>query len=96
MNIGKAIKELRKQQGLSQSELAEAADITQAAMSGIENGNRPNPITLEKLSNALKVPESLIYVMGMEKDDVPKEKKVLYESLFPVIQSLVMQIASKE
>ena len=95
MNVGKAIKELRKQQGLSQSELAEAADITQAAMSGIENGKRPNPLTLEKLSKALKVPESLIYVMGMEKDDVPKEKKVLYDSLFPVIQSLVMQISSK-
>ena len=40
MNIGNAIKEIRKKQGLSQSDLAKAAQITQAAMSGIENGKR--------------------------------------------------------
>ena len=32
----------------------------------------------------------------MEKDDVPKEKKLLYDSLFPVIKSLVMEIAVKD
>ena len=96
MNIGNAIKELRKKQGLSQSDLAKAVQITQAAMSGIENGNRPNQENLQKLSHALKVPESLIYVMGIEKDDVPEEKKLLYDSLFPVIKSLVMEIAVKD
>jgi len=96
MNIGKAIKELRKQQGMSQSELAKAAQITQAALSGIETGNLPNHVTMQKLSDVLGVPESLIYAMGIEKDDVPEEKKVLYDNLFPVIKSLVMQIATKD
>jgi hypothetical protein len=64
-------------------------------MSGIENGNRPNEATLQRLSVALDVPESLIYVMGMEKDDVPDEKKALYDDLFPVIKDLVFKIASK-
>ncbi|MCG9900880.1 MAG: helix-turn-helix domain-containing protein [Hydrotalea sp.] len=94
MNIGKAIKQLRKQQGLSQSELAKVTNITQAALSGIENGNRPSHETLANLCNALKVPESLIYVLGIEREDVPSEKKQLYDSLFPVIQDLIFKIGS--
>ena len=96
MNLGKAIRELRKQQSMSQEQLAQKANITQAALSQIENGKRPGITTLKKLSAALKVPESLIYVMGMEKDDVPPEKALLYEKLFPVIQSLVSQIGSRD
>jgi hypothetical protein len=30
-----------------------------------------------------------------EKDDVPKEKRSLYDQLFPIIQSLIIQIGSK-
>jgi transcriptional regulator with XRE-family HTH domain len=92
MDIGKAIKDLRKSKGLSQAELSGAAGITQAALSGIENGKRPGIETLTQLSNALGVPESLIYVLGMEKEDVPKQKQVLYDQLFPVIQELVKRI----
>jgi transcriptional regulator with XRE-family HTH domain len=95
MNLGKAIKELRKSEGLSQQELSVAANITQAALSQIENGKRPGSATLNKLSKALKVPVSLIYVLGMERDEVPKEKMQLYNDLFPVIQTMIRQIAMK-
>ena len=95
MNIGSAIKELRKRQGLSQSELAAKAGLTQATLSKIENGTRPGDQTLKHLSTALKVPESLIYVMGIEKSDVPPGKQELYEKLFPVIQTMIMQIAGE-
>jgi HTH-type transcriptional repressor of puuD len=92
MDLGKAIRELRKQSGLSQKELAQKASITQAALSQIENGKRPGIQTLKKISEALEIPESLIYVMGLETGDVPKERSLLYEKLFPVIQDLVKQI----
>jgi len=96
MDLGKAIKELRKQNGLSQQELAAKASITQGTLSQIERGNkRPGIETLKSISEALEVPESLIYVMGMEKEDVPENKVTLYEKLFPVIQDLVRQIAMK-
>ena len=96
MKIGKAIQELRKQRGLSQVGLAKVVGITQAAMSGIENGNRPNDATMKGLCAALNVPESLIYVMGMEIGDVPEEKRKLYEDFFPVIKELVFKIASTD
>lgn len=95
MNLGKAIKTLRKKQELSQEELAASANITQAALSRIENGKRPSVVTLQKLSEVLEVPESLFYVMGIEKGDVPAKKRKLYEQLFPIIESLIMQLGSK-
>jgi len=49
----------------------------------------------EHIGLALRVPESLIYVMAMDKEDVPPEKALIYETLFPVIQNMVLQIASK-
>jgi transcriptional regulator with XRE-family HTH domain len=94
MNIGKAIKELRKRQGLSQQELASKAKMTQAALSQIENGKRPGTETLKKLSSALGVSESLIYVMGLEQEDVPEHRSSLYNELFPVIQDLVAKLSS--
>jgi transcriptional regulator with XRE-family HTH domain len=35
MNVGSAIKEIRKSKGMNQVDLANAAGITQAALSGI-------------------------------------------------------------
>ena len=95
MNIGKAIKELRKEQGLSQADLAQSSKITQAALSQIENGKRPGTTTIINISKALNISESLIYVMGMEKEDVPTNNQRLYDDLFPVIQSLVHKIGGK-
>lgn len=96
MNLGIAIKELRKGKGLSQVELAEKANLSQTALSQIEKGKRPGIQTLKNISNALEVPESLIYVMGIEVGDIPPKKQMLYEKLFPVIKGLVIQIATDE
>ena len=93
MNLGLAIKEIRKQKSLSQTELAKKASLSQTALSQIEGGKRPGINTLKKISKALEIPESLIYVMAIEKQDVPTKKQTLYDSLFPVIKSLIMQIA---
>lgn len=95
MNLGAAIKELRKKKGLSQEELAKKAALTQATLSKIENGKRPNDQSLKSLCSALNVPESLIYLMGLEKTDVSDDKKDLYERLFPIIQAMVFQLAGE-
>jgi transcriptional regulator with XRE-family HTH domain len=94
MNIGKAIRELRKKQDLSQEQLATMAGLTQAALSAIEkNGVRPNPANLKKLCEALNVSEALVYIMGLEKADVSESKQGLYDELFPIIENIATRLA---
>jgi len=56
--IGKVLKKLREQKGLSQLELAKRADVAQAYISEMEAGDKKNPgiETLRKLAKALGVP----------------------------------------
>ncbi len=67
--------------------------MTQAALSQIENGKRPGTQTLKKICAVLKVPEPLIYIASMEKEDIPEENASAYDHLFPIILNMVSQIA---
>ena len=54
--LRKRIIKLRKERGLTQASLAQAADIDRAALANIETGNRrPTVTTLYKLSLGLRV-----------------------------------------
>jgi transcriptional regulator with XRE-family HTH domain len=93
MNIGVTINRLRKEQKLSQSELAAAADITQTSLSQIENGlNRPNQKTLDAICKKLGVPEPLLYILSLEPDDVPEEKKMIFDTLYPLIKDMMVKL----
>lgn len=55
-DVGKRIKELRNNLGLSQEKLALKAGIDRTYLAGIENGKRnATLISLEKIVNALEV-----------------------------------------
>ena len=55
VSIGRRIRELRKEKGLSQEALAEAASIDRSYLGGIERGEHNfNVINLIKISLALK------------------------------------------
>lgn len=56
MPVGQNIKNAREQKGLSQRDLAQKLNISQAAVSQFENGKNPPKIdTLLKIANALQV-----------------------------------------
>jgi transcriptional regulator with XRE-family HTH domain len=95
MNLGKTIRDFRKGKGLTQDELAAAADISRTTLSQIENGVRPGEDTLKRLCDALNVPPSLVYIHSFEKEDVPESKRALYDQLFPVIQNMIQQVAGE-
>lgn len=66
-NLGKRLRELRKQQGLSLNQLANASGISASMISKIENGLRGTPKyeTVVKLAEGLKlVPNSLLGIAG--------------------------------
>jgi transcriptional regulator with XRE-family HTH domain len=96
MNIGFAIKMIRKHRGITQAELSDLTSISETSLSKIEKGTIPTEKNLKKISNALDVPLSVIYILGMEDSDVPRSRKKMYELLFPSIKSLALEIIGKE
>ena len=57
--ISKRIRDLRKQAGMTQDELADRGGLTQSHLSRLEKGDHsPNGATLAKLARALGVPDS--------------------------------------
>ncbi len=63
MDLGKAIVELRKRNGLSQEQLAFDAGVSRHYMYKIENNlASPTVKSLEKLAVALKIKPSMIFL----------------------------------
>ena len=56
LKIGQRIKELREKAGMSQKDLAYAADLDRSYIASIENGQRNvSIVNIEKIANALNV-----------------------------------------
>jgi transcriptional regulator with XRE-family HTH domain len=96
MNIGGAIRILRVESGISQEGLSEKTGLSQTSISQIENGVKtPTKKSIEKICNALGITEAMLYIMAIEKSDVPKNKKDIYNELFPKIKGLINEMMSK-
>ena len=97
MNLGYAIKLIRKELELTQVELSERAGVSQTSLSQIENGGkRPSQRTLTKVCRAMDIPESLLYILGMDESEVPESRREIFQLIFPAIKSLAMQIVESE
>lgn len=95
MNIGTAIRAIRKELDISQNRLAEKCGITQTSLSQIENGvKRPSSKTMRKICAAMEIPEMLIYIMAMQEEDVPETKRDVYRIIYPTIVTLSLQMIS--
>ena len=97
MNIGLAIKSIRKKLSITQYDLADRCDISQTSLSQIETGvKRPSQRTIAKVCTVLDIPESIIYIVAMQEADVPASKKSVYDLVYPSIKSLALQMVSAE
>lgn len=91
MNIGTAIKTLRKQKELGQKDLAEMCNISVNALSLIEtNVTFPQKTTIEKICNALNIPVSYLLLFSITDEDIPEEKKAVFELLNTAIKSVLV------
>ena len=97
MNLGVAIRSVRRQLGITQQELAEKSGISQTSLSQIENAvKRPSNKTIQSICNVLEVPEAVLYILAMQDTDVATNKKNVYDMLFPSIKNLALQIVGSE
>jgi transcriptional regulator with XRE-family HTH domain len=92
MDLGLAIKSIRKQKGLKQNQFAELCEITPSYLSQIENNNKePNLSILKIISNNLGTPLPILFFLSLDNDDVKPEKKEAFKMIAPSIKSLVNQ-----
>ena len=87
MNLGKAIKKLRKEKGYNLNEMAKQVNCSPSYLSQLEN-NRVNFIKskyVESFCEVIGIPIALIYLMALEVNDAPVENrleaKVILEEL---------------
>lgn len=86
MNIGHAIRFLRKQKGYTQEQLADFAHTTKSTISNLESGHQGYSTGLLKhLAQALNCPISKIFLVAealAENPDQPPTDKLPIEILF--------------
>lgn len=81
MNLGNAIRELRKHRGLSQKELADMCDISTNSISSIENNaSFPAKGTFDKICKALDMPSAYIFLFSISEEDIPESKRFIYKN----------------
>jgi len=59
--VGKRIKELRKEQGLTQRDLSDKSEMEESAIQRIERGYNSTLKTLLKIANAFDIPFSELF-----------------------------------
>jgi transcriptional regulator with XRE-family HTH domain len=92
MDLGLAIKSIRKQKGLKQNQFAKLCDITPSYLSQIENNNKePNLSVLKVISNNLGTPLPILFFLSLNNDDINPEKKEAFKMIAPSLKSLVNQ-----
>lgn len=82
MNIGNAIRIVRKKKGISQVKLASMIGISQNALCCIEYGRKiPRKSTLDTICKVLDIPMSYVLFAAITDEDVPQEKLSIFKAL---------------
>lgn len=90
MDLGRTIKNIRKQKGQTQSVFASSCGISQTYLSQIESNQRePNLSTLKVISNELNVPLPILFFLSLNIDDIQQNKREAFEIISPSVKSLV-------
>lgn len=82
MDLGNAIKNLRKQKKITQKQLAELSEISTNALCSIETGQSfPSKATIYKICKSLNIPESYLLLFSITEEDIPEDKRIIYRTL---------------
>jgi transcriptional regulator with XRE-family HTH domain len=96
MNIGASIKFVRIQLGLSQEDLSKKTGLSQTSISQIENGiKQPSKKSILKICKVFQIPETVLYIIGIDNSDIPNSRKNMFEELYPPIRELAIQLIGK-
>ena len=90
MDLGNAVKELRKKRGLTQGNFCEQIGITQSYLSQVEKGHKePSIDVIKKIADALGTPIPVLFWFTLTEEDVDDNKREVFKLLKPSVNSLV-------
>ena len=96
MNLGKAIRLLLEKRGLSQKDLATKTQLSETSISLLMSGRtQPRKENLETIARVLDVKPEFLIFLSINKDDVPEEKKELYDMVWPQLETTFMKLFIK-
>jgi len=93
MDIGSAIKNLRKQKGFKQTEFADKCGLSQSYLSSIEKGRKePTLSILKQIANTLSIPTPVLVFFAIDQEDIAPSKKDAFKLLEPSIKALINEV----
>lgn len=97
MDLGNTIKDIRKQRGISQTELAELCDISQTYLSQIENDQKePNMATLKVIAGKLHIALPILFFLALDEADIAPGKKPMFQVIGPTVKTLIKELMTDE
>jgi len=90
MNLGAAIKKIRKNKHLKQKDLALICGITPTYLSQIEgNIKDPNLSVLRTISTKLEVPLPILFFLSIDNNDIRDDRKELYQAIVKPLSDII-------
>jgi transcriptional regulator with XRE-family HTH domain len=91
MDLGTALKSIRKELKVSRVELAKRSDLSVTALYNIENNiSFPPKETIEKLCSSLHIPVSYLMLYSLTEDDVPDDKRQFFKLAVGPVKAFLM------
>jgi len=93
MDIGNAIKDLRKKKGFNQTDFANRCGLSQSYISAIEKGRKePTLNILKQIADALSLPMPVLIFFSLNKDDIDNSKLEAFKKLEPSMKTLMSEV----
>lgn len=91
MDLGSAIKSLRKELKISRKELAARCRISVTALYNIENNlSFPSKDSIHGICSALGIPVSYLMFYSLTEEDVPEDKREFFKVIVEPVKAFLM------
>lgn len=97
MQLGNTIKDIRKQKGINQVELALLCDISQTYLSQIENDQKePNMGILKVIAEKLDIALPMLFFLSLDEADIAPGKRHMFQTIGPLVKNLIKELLTDE
>ncbi len=91
MDLGTALKTLRKELKVSRVELKKRSGLSTTALYNIENNlSFPSKETIDKICSSLGIPVSYLMFYSITEDDVPEEKRDFFKAAVGPVKAFLI------